>query len=193
MNRIKLMIDNLKGDNILDVGFIGNYPYEFKLHNLLKKKFKNVFGLDLRYAKVENSIVGNALKMPFKPQSIDSILAGEIIEHFVETEEFLSECKMILKNKGRLIITTPNRNSYLNILFKISFCEDHRRLFSKKDLEYYLKKAGFKYKMFTICYVDSFTPHTRSNNKIIFFIRKVLHKILPENLHEGFLAVCEKL
>lgn len=192
-NRIKLILDSLKGDNVLDLGFIGNYPYELELHNLLENKFKKVFGIDLRYTKVKNSIMGNIIDLPIKSNSVDSILAGEIIEHVIETEKFLDECKRVLKSKGRLVLTTPNKVSYLNKIFKISFCEDHRKLFDKDELKKALKKAGFKYRIKTFPYDEySLVPHSKSDNKIFFVIRRIFHKILPESLHEGIFAVCIK-
>lgn len=192
-NRIKLILDSLKGDNVLDLGFIGNYPFELELHNLLGSKFKNVFGIDLRYAKVKNSIMGNILDLPVKSNSVDSIFAGEIIEHVIETEKFLDECRRVLKLNGRLVLTTPNKESYLNKLFKISFCEDHRKLFNKNEMEKALKKAGFRYKIKTFPYDEySLVPHSKSNSKIFFVLRRIFHRILPENLHEGIFAVCTK-
>jgi 2-polyprenyl-3-methyl-5-hydroxy-6-metoxy-1,4-benzoquinol methylase len=42
----------------------------------------------------------------------DLIVATELIEHLQNPEKFLKECKQLLRPKGVLIITTPNRDYY---------------------------------------------------------------------------------
>lgn len=192
-NRVQLILENLSG-KVLDIGFVGAYPYELELHKILKKKF-NVFGIDLIYANEENAIIGDVRKLPFKDSVFDSIFAGEIIEHLIETDIFLFETNRVLKKGGKLIITTPNKISYLNIFFKISFCEDHKRLFEQKELINIFKKHKFKLiNSATFVYCEkSLVSHRRGNKKILFFIRKIFHKILPKRFHEGLFFVFEKL
>lgn len=47
-------------------------------------------------------------KCPVEDGRFDVIIAGDIIEHVIDTEFFLAEMKRILKPGGRIILTTPN-------------------------------------------------------------------------------------
>lgn len=47
--------------------------------------------------------------MPFKKNTFDCVTAGEMIEHLYNPFLFLNECYRVLKPKGKLIITTPNK------------------------------------------------------------------------------------
>lgn len=46
--------------------------------------------------------------IPAPDECYDVLVAGELIEHIVHTEVFLSECNRILKTGGEFIISTPN-------------------------------------------------------------------------------------
>jgi len=46
--------------------------------------------------------------LPFKNNSVDNIIACEIIEHMHSPYSFLAEIKRVLKRGGVLILTTPN-------------------------------------------------------------------------------------
>jgi len=57
--------------------------------------------------------------LPLKANSIDIIIAGEIIEHIYNPIKFIKECNKILRKKGVLILSTPNICSLKN-RFKVS-------------------------------------------------------------------------
>lgn len=42
----------------------------------------------------------------------DVVIAGEIIEHILDVNKFLSECNRILKDDGYLILSTPNLSTF---------------------------------------------------------------------------------
>lgn len=50
--------------------------------------------------------------LPFASESFDIIFAGEIIEHLISPELFLSEIRRVLKPKGLFIGSTPNAFRY---------------------------------------------------------------------------------
>ena len=88
------------------------------------------FGIDVSRANVDaaSQYVDarqcdlNADRFPFDDAFFDLIFAGEIIEHLVDTDGFLSEISRCLKIGGHAIITTPNLVSFenrLRILFGI--------------------------------------------------------------------------
>ena len=57
-----------------------------------------------------NAFDGNRLtaKLPFEDASADVVLAGEIIEHIVDTEAFLREILRVLAPGGAVVLSTPN-------------------------------------------------------------------------------------
>jgi ubiquinone/menaquinone biosynthesis C-methylase UbiE len=46
--------------------------------------------------------------LPFEDASGDVVLAGEIVEHVVDTESFLQEIHRVLRPGGATILSTPN-------------------------------------------------------------------------------------
>ena len=72
-NRVELIEASVKG-KVLDVGYNVS-----TLHWELKKKF-DVVGIDIYIKKPEKNVLkADAQALPFKQQSFDSVLAGELI------------------------------------------------------------------------------------------------------------------
>lgn len=46
----------------------------------------------------------------------DMVLSCEVIEHVIDTDHFIQQIRLILKDNGLLFLTTPNLASYLNRL-----------------------------------------------------------------------------
>jgi len=57
-----------------------------------------------------NVFEGNRIvaRLPFDDDSADVVLAGEILEHMVDTESFLREVRRILRRSGAIVLSTPN-------------------------------------------------------------------------------------
>lgn len=97
-------------------------------------------------------------RIPLENDSCDTIIACEIIEHIFSPYRFIRECNRILKNKGKIIISTPNLNSLKNrikvLLGKLpEYCaeplddesyERHIIDFNLKRLETVARECGFK-------------------------------------------------
>jgi len=121
--KIKKMIGLIEGQpkRILDLGCGDGWVGE-----LLIKKFGSiVHGVDildkaLKKAKKRGLITKkfdlSINKWPYKSNTFDLIIAGDIIEHLYDTEKFIKECRRLLKKNGQLILSTPNINSYVNRL-----------------------------------------------------------------------------
>ncbi|MCS7134990.1 MAG: class I SAM-dependent methyltransferase [Candidatus Aenigmarchaeota archaeon] len=148
--RRDLIAKNIKNGVVLDLG-----SQEGDLHNFLKENVKNSEIMGINIVKNKNVDVLNNLNFGIciADNSVDSIVAGEVIEHLLNPFGFLQECYRILKDKGRLIITTPNMTSLTYILKiqsirrKLSIYErqdPHLYGFSMEMLELLLEKAGFK-------------------------------------------------
>jgi 2-polyprenyl-3-methyl-5-hydroxy-6-metoxy-1,4-benzoquinol methylase/uncharacterized protein YbaR (Trm112 family) len=52
-------------------------------------------------------LVADAYNIPIRENSIDCIIASEILEHVPDPKTFISKSIALLKNGGKLIITTP--------------------------------------------------------------------------------------
>ena len=82
----------------------------------------------------------------------DVITTLAVLEHIENPESFLRNAKSMLKNKGRIIITTPHKNGkrvleFLSLkLDLVSKNEilDHKNYFDEKILRRLLTKTGFK-------------------------------------------------
>ncbi|MDO8515119.1 MAG: class I SAM-dependent methyltransferase [bacterium] len=165
--RIKIMVDiinklDFKQKNILDVGC-----YDGTFLSLIKNRNNKFYGIEasdygaaqsrIRGITTEQFFIDGNAKLPFKNDFFDVIVAGEIIEHIYDTDFFLQEIHRLLKNKGLLLISTPNIASLgrrlmlllgLNPIIEISPNEPessgHIRYFTFKMFEILLNKHGFK-------------------------------------------------
>lgn len=55
-------------------------------------------------------------KYPFKDDHFDVVFAGEVIEHVIDPDAMLGECRRVLSPSGTLVITTPNLLAWHNRL-----------------------------------------------------------------------------
>ena len=168
--KIQKIIQLIDGSpkKILDLGCADGW-----FGKLLKDKFNaKVYGTDigekmLKIAENRGLIIKkfdlSVNKWPYESDFFDLIIAGDIIEHIYDTENFVSECKRVLKTNGQLIISTPNINAYHNrflvIFGKMPFFFDfapnismynflppmgHIRVFNKYSLIKLIKKFDLK-------------------------------------------------
>ncbi|MBI4834618.1 MAG: methyltransferase domain-containing protein [Planctomycetes bacterium] len=175
------IIDWLKPQNddmILDVGCGVGY-FLFDIMNKYSNININMIGIDpalpniywLNYrVKEENKtniigILGDAESLPFKDGIFNAIVTSEVIEHIFDKPKAIREMYRVLKQGGRLFMSTPSR-------FMVRFWEGFfwlpqkiKRLFippksnpnekavfdkpaTKKQLKRYLKEAGFSIENF---------------------------------------------
>jgi SAM-dependent methyltransferase len=86
--------------------------------------------------------------------SFDVVLAGEVIEHVLDTDFFLQQCFDVLHQGGYLLLTTPNLSSFANLRYWLQTDQfmwvdsganqlGHVRYLAPKRMESALKNAGF--------------------------------------------------
>jgi 2-polyprenyl-3-methyl-5-hydroxy-6-metoxy-1,4-benzoquinol methylase len=56
----------------------------------------------------------NTDTIPFPDSTFDLIFAGEVIEHLIDTDGFVSELRRCCKSGGHALLTTPNLASFEN-------------------------------------------------------------------------------
>ena len=144
--RYKMVVDNVSGDIIIDLG-----SNEGNLHKLLLKKFEKskIIGVDIE-GKPDINHDLNRFPYPLKGNFADTVVAGEIIEHMNEPSKFLQECRRILKKSGKLLLTTPNAMGLHNIFagwvyqkdFECSY-KGHLYAWTVPEIQLLLEKNGF--------------------------------------------------
>jgi 2-polyprenyl-3-methyl-5-hydroxy-6-metoxy-1,4-benzoquinol methylase len=93
--------------------------------------------------------------IPFGEREFDVVLAGEVVEHLLDTIGFLRECRRVLRPGGVLLLTTPNLAYWRNLLQwsrqQQFFFVDHRagenghvRYFAPRTLRAAMVEAGFR-------------------------------------------------
>lgn len=106
--------------NILDIACGAGYGADY----LLEGGAKSVTGVDVsldaaiyareNYAKDNGAkfVCANAVKLPFVNACFDMIVSFETIEHIILYEDFLVECRRVLKDDGLFICSTPNKKIF---------------------------------------------------------------------------------
>ncbi|MBL7160313.1 MAG: class I SAM-dependent methyltransferase [Candidatus Aenigmarchaeota archaeon] len=186
MSRTCFVRKALEG-RVLDVGHsVG------PLHQEIGKE-RDVVGIDTVIKRPGGRVVkADATHMPFKDRTFDSLLAGELIEHLERPELFLKEGRRVLRRKGVLVITTPNRKSLINRVFRSYEKPAHLSLFSKGELFSLLGKYGFLVERWaTFPYTEESSEG--SSHKWFYPLRKLMHCFLPPGLREQMAVVARSI
>lgn len=144
--------EDVKNKTILDIGC----GFGWMEINLLNREASHVVGMevsenDLKTAKkyVKNSRVkfevGNALKLPFKDSTFDTVVSWEVLEHIPKNCEniMFSEVRKVLKKNGKFYLSTPYRSFFSNIFDPAWWLIRHRH-YSKNQLKKFAMDNGFK-------------------------------------------------
>ncbi|RLF94785.1 hypothetical protein DRN50_04825 [Thermococci archaeon] len=112
----KLLLRYLKHGNVLDIGCGLGYHSKF-----LKKNNFNVYSLDISknmilMGNVQNGIVAEATKLPFKSSFFDNIISIFGALNHANIVLFSKELERVLKDDGRFLITVANALCFKNIL-----------------------------------------------------------------------------
>ncbi|MCW8804570.1 MAG: methyltransferase domain-containing protein, partial [Ignavibacteriaceae bacterium] len=107
-----------EGLKILDIG-----AGEGSTSRLLSKK-NFVVSLEMKFERIKkisktdslHLVIGDSLGIPFKPANFDLIILQDVIEHLVINKKYVSDLASLLKDKGMIYISTPNRYSLFNIV-----------------------------------------------------------------------------
>ncbi len=158
IDRIKALVGKKK--TVLDIGC-----YDGRISEKILNNQNKVYGIDVSHAAIKKAkqkgiiaIVCNFEHSPlpkFFPL-FDVVVAGEIIEHILDTDAFVQKVHRVLKKKGSFIITTPNLaglGSRLSLLLgKMPWMIEndvlpgksgHIRYFTLDELKILLERNGF--------------------------------------------------
>jgi 2-polyprenyl-3-methyl-5-hydroxy-6-metoxy-1,4-benzoquinol methylase len=209
LGKIIDIVSDLKPKNLLDIGCGNGYLLD-QINE--RNKDASLWGVDVydidgkKKWKYKKADITNPL--PFKANTFDCLVLGEVIEHVPDPDFLLKECYRVLNKKGTLIISTPNLVSWANRLLVLCgvqpiFTETstevnlgryfkalgqgektqgHLKIFTHKSLEELLKREKFKVK--EMYGVPFFFP----------FPLSLLDKFFTNfvSLSSGLLYVCKK-
>ena len=177
---------NMKfGVKLLDVGYgRGEFLRGFKNLGLdaygldyEKPQSQLLNGIETKYADIEKE------PFPFEDQMFDVVFSKSVIEHLFDPENFMRECRRVLKPTGRIIVMTPDWVSQMKIFFDdythrqpytVTAIEDILNIFDFKEVHselFYQLPLLWKYPILKVVsyFVRIFTPSTIKSR--IKFIR----------------------
>lgn len=199
LQRKGIIFDNIK---ILDFG-CGN-AYLYKWMKSLCKNFsytgadtseESVEYLKKRYGGSLNAIHIEDLPIPCKDNSFDMILATEMVEHVDDKmlDQDLKEWARLLREGGKLIITTPNDEDLSASMIYCPNCDcsfhmwQHVRKWTKKTLRSYVEDRGFK-----VVWCEETMLYSK-NMKKRKYLRAVVKCMLRITKWPNLIMVCEKI
>lgn len=89
--------------------------------------------------------------LPFKNDYFDTIILADVLEHICHPLALLCEVSRILRKNGTLIISLPSSKYYLELIYNLLFSKpmdfpEHKILFTRSQMKYFLESYGFKIK-----------------------------------------------
>lgn len=134
--------------------------------------------------KLKNVHLGNAEKTGFKKCGVDLVTMLDVLEH-TDDVKTLKEAHRILKNHGLLLLTIP---AYQWMWSKWDVVLDHRRRYTKRQIEKLLRNHGFEVIKSTYLYSFLLLP--------VFIVRKIKNiffkKTYPSDFKVG-LPIVDKV
>jgi 2-polyprenyl-3-methyl-5-hydroxy-6-metoxy-1,4-benzoquinol methylase len=101
---------------------------------------------------LETRLLEPAGPWPFADASFDAVWAGEVIEHVLDTDAWLSELRRVLRSGGRLLLSTPDHGPLWRLAlallpgaFERHFDPrgDHLRFYTSRSIADLLAHFGF--------------------------------------------------
>jgi len=105
--KMRLLVGNVEDKVVLDIG-AGRRPIS---KGIKTKKTLRLDGVK-KYSPDICCDLSNGI--PLDNNSIDMIIAGEIIEHMYNPYKFIQECSRILRKGGTIVLSVPNLCSLKN-------------------------------------------------------------------------------
>ncbi len=187
LNELNDIVVSDNNYNFLDIGSFDGY-----ISSEIAKKYQNIksFAIDNKLSEYlfENVIYTYAegCRLPFQNEVFDIIIATAVIEHILDTKEFLTEVNRILKKNGYLILTFPN--PVLDLINSIIKDTGHVKRFYKKKIFELMNETGFDVKKYSGFMLNPF-PKNNSISKVEVLVQKNKINFILSNR----IIVCKKV
>lgn len=174
---------------ILDVGY-ADHPNKFLAGE--------VIGIDLLRVKCpanyKKVIVGNAqdIEKLFKPQTLDTIVASELIEHLENPTQFLKATNKILRDTGRLIISTPNPYYLPTIIANVLFLRPEYTAHNKPHDPYHINLFTYRVMITLLEHCDFSLVKVINANGLVLNLDKGPIIPFPKAFSQDFIYLAEK-
>jgi len=136
--RIRALIElSGKGNDVLDLGC-----GDGALAEMIRAAGNKVTGIDVSGPAIEKArskgirVYDNDLNTEWAgliEEKFDAVVCGEVIEHIFDTDRFLRNIYAVLKEEGRLILSTPNLAALGRRLFLLLGINPHIELTARKE------------------------------------------------------------
>ena len=185
---MKELIGNASEKTVLDIG-AGYLPISsgVKTKKTIRLDGVKKYKPDVRYDINKG--------LPLKEDSVDIIIAGEIIEHIYNPIKFVRECNRVLKKGGFFIISTPNICSLKN-RFKVfmgqlpEYCAEPSE---EESFERHIIDFNFP-KLIKILKENGFRIIKKTSNGIISHSKLIFPRFLtPTNFGETIILKSKKV
>jgi SAM-dependent methyltransferase len=106
--------------------------------------FRNSLNLDIN-VRYRPHVVADTRHLPFRSRIFEQVLFTDVIEHLPEGDELtaLIEIHRVLREKGELVLTTPNRRLLFMLLDPALYVFRHRH-YSLTKVREMLETCGFR-------------------------------------------------
>lgn len=159
-------INKLAPGKVLDIGCgMGD------LLSAINDKWKK-YGLEFsslaanEAAKYGDIFTGPLVDAPYEKEFFDLVVMHHVIEHLEKPEDDIVRVSKILKQSGRLIISTPDFDGAMARYFKENYRllhdKTHISLFSRISLRHFLEDFGFEIEFESFPFFE--TRHFNKNN-----------------------------
>ncbi|GEM_PF-677651 len=115
---------------------------------------------------VSTVIACDAENLPFCNETFDMVLASELVEHLWSPQKFIEEAYRVIRNKGHLIIATPEGPESLRY-------DAHKHYFTVEILEKMLNGK------FALKQVEKLGPICAPTSTIILLFQKIENSTMP--------------
>ncbi len=164
----------------------------------IKSKVKYLVGIDIDESVFENPTTNENMimsndKIPLESNSMDVVVADWVLEHVQNPIQFFNEINRVLKPGGIFCARTPHKYKYVSIfarLFRNKYHSSVLRFIQPQRDEQDTFPTAYKlntlaaiqeqfknYKNFSYLYASH--PAYYGDNKLIFNVMSLFHKILP--------------
>ena len=152
-----ILLDQLKAENILDLGCHGG---RFTNEILLRSPKASITGVDVsspaikfaqsKYPKIK-FLVSHAQHLPFSSNYFDLVTCFEMLEHVDDPEVVLLEAHRVLKADGNFLVMVPVEEFLFRFIWFVwtkfgpgrVWRHVHVQKFNQKNLRVLLERSGF--------------------------------------------------